>query len=91
MPRRAKKFPEPLTFPVCRVPKEISWDPVAKRSDAFSTAVDNQSSIQVELFLGERPLARDKVPIGSFQLNGIPPAKRGTPQVTAEFSVEEGT
>ena len=59
-----------------------------KRSDAFSTAVDNQSSIQVDLFFGERPFARDNVPIGNFQLNGIPPATRGTPQVTVEFSVD---
>lgn len=59
-----------------------------KRSDTFSTAADNQSAIQVDLFFGERPLARDNVPIGTFQLNGIPPASRGTPQVTVEFSVD---
>src|SRR5260370_31349348 len=59
-----------------------------KRSDTFSTAADNQSSIQVDLFFGERPLTRDNVPIGNFQLNGIPPASRGTPQVMVEFSVD---
>jgi len=59
-----------------------------KRSDVFSTAADNQASIEVNLFIGERPLTRDNVPIGSVVLNGIPPASRGTPQITVEFSVD---
>jgi hypothetical protein len=59
-----------------------------KRSDVFSTVEENQASIQVELLIGERPLTRDNVPLGSFMLHGIPPASRGAPQVTVDFSVD---
>jgi hypothetical protein len=59
-----------------------------KRSDVFSTAADNQPSVLIELFIGERPLTRDNIPIGDFLLNGIPPASRGAPQIAVEFSVD---
>ena len=60
----------------------------AKRSDVFSTAADNQSEILVELLIGERPLKRDNILIGTFTLKGIPPASRGIPQLTVEFAVD---
>jgi len=59
----------------------------AKRSDTFSTAVDEQTSVEVELFLGESPLVRNNVSVGKLKLKGIPPAPRGQPQVKIEFDV----
>lgn len=61
----------------------------AKRSEAFSTAADNQSTVEVRLSLGERPLARDNPRIGTFRLEGIPPSPRGVPQITVEFAIDE--
>lgn len=60
-----------------------------KRSDTFSTAADNQSSVEVSLLLGERPLAQDNLKLGTLKLTGIPPAGRGLPQIKLEFSVDE--
>ena len=60
-----------------------------KRSETFSTAEDNQSSVEVSLSLGERPLTRDNLKLGTFKLSGIPPAGRGLPQIKLEFSVDE--
>lgn len=59
----------------------------AKRSETFSTAADKQISVDVELCMGERPLARNNIQLGRFHLEGIPPASRGQPQIKVEFSV----
>lgn len=59
-----------------------------RRSDVFSTAADNQASIEVELCIGERPLTRDNTALGKFILHGVPPASRGIPQIAVEFSVD---
>lgn len=58
------------------------------RSERFSTAADNQVSVSVDLLLGESPIARNNVAIGKFTLAGIPPAKRGVPQIDVAFSVD---
>lgn len=60
----------------------------AKRSEVFSTAADQQSSVEVKLLLGESPLSRNNVEVGTFHLRGMPTAKRGEPQITVEFSVD---
>jgi hypothetical protein len=60
----------------------------AQASETFSTAADNQNSVEVNLCLGERPSSRDNVPIGKFVLAGIPPAARGIPQITITAIVD---
>ncbi len=60
----------------------------ATRAHTFSTAADNQKSVQIVVFLGERPLARSNLPIGSVLLEGIPLAPRGQPQIRVSFEVD---
>ena len=50
-----------------------------KKSQIFSTAADNQPSVEIHVLQGERPMAADNKTIGRFHLDGIPPAPRGTP------------
>src|SRR5947207_4521551 len=52
-----------------------------KKSEIFTTAADNQTSVEVHVLQGERQMARDNRTIGKFQLTGIPPAPRGVPQI----------
>jgi molecular chaperone DnaK len=61
--------------------------PTAK-SQAFSTAADNQSSVEIVVLQGERPLARDNRILGTFMLDGIPPAPRGLPQIEVTFDID---
>ena len=58
------------------------------RSEVFSTASDNQASVEIELYMGERPLTDGNVPLGRFVLKGIPPGTRGTPKITVEYSID---
>ncbi len=59
-----------------------------KKSEVFSTATDDQSSVEVHVLQGERPLARDNRTLGRFHLVGIPPAPRGIPQIEVTFDVD---
>lgn len=59
-----------------------------KRSETFSTASDNQPSVQLHVLQGERPMARDNRTIGMFNLDGIPPAPRGVPQIEVTFDID---
>jgi molecular chaperone DnaK len=59
-----------------------------KRSQTFSTAEDNQTAVTVRVFQGEREMAADNKLLGQFDLVGIPPAPRGTPQVEVSFDIE---
>jgi molecular chaperone DnaK len=59
-----------------------------KKSDIFSTAGDSQSSVEVHVLQGERPMARDNRTLGRFHLDGIPPAPRGVPQVEVTFDID---
>jgi molecular chaperone DnaK len=59
-----------------------------KRSEVFSTAVDNQPSVEIHVLQGERPMARDNRTIGRFHLDGIPPAQRGVPQIEVTFDID---
>ncbi|HXA28096.1 MAG TPA: molecular chaperone DnaK [Candidatus Angelobacter sp.] len=58
------------------------------RTEVFSTAADDQTSVEVVVLQGERPLARDNRVLGSFRLEGIPPAPRGVPQIEVTFEVD---
>jgi molecular chaperone DnaK len=60
----------------------------AKRSQVFSTAEDNQPAVTVRVFQGERELAADNKLLGQFDLVGIPPAPRGTPQIEVTFDID---
>jgi molecular chaperone DnaK len=59
-----------------------------KKSETFTTAADNQSSVEVHVLQGERPMARDNRTLGRFHLDGIPPAPRGGPQVEVTFDID---
>jgi molecular chaperone DnaK len=59
-----------------------------RKSEVFSTAADNQSSVEVHVLQGERPLARDNRTLGRFQLVGLPPAPRGVPQIEVTFDID---
>ncbi len=60
----------------------------ASKSQVFSTAADNQTSVEIHIVQGERPLASDNRTLGRFILDGIPPAPRGTPQVEVTFDID---
>jgi molecular chaperone DnaK len=60
----------------------------ARKSQIFSTASDNQTSVEVNVLQGERPLAADNKSLGKFNLDGIPPAPRGIPQVEVTFDID---
>jgi molecular chaperone DnaK len=59
-----------------------------KKSRVYSTAADNQSSVEVKVYQGEREMAHDNKLIGSFHLGGIPPAPRGVPQIEVTFDID---
>lgn len=59
-----------------------------KKSQVFSTAADNQPSVEIHVLQGERPMAGDNKTIGRFHLDGIPPAQRGTPQIEVTFDID---
>jgi molecular chaperone DnaK len=60
----------------------------AKKTETFSTAADNQSSVEIHVLQGERPLAKDNRTLGRFHLTGIPPAPRGIPQIEVTFDLD---
>ena len=59
-----------------------------KRSEVFSTAEDNQPSVLIQVYQGEREFARDNKPLGTFELTGIAPAPRGIPQIEVAFDID---
>jgi molecular chaperone DnaK len=60
----------------------------AKKSQIFSTAADSQTSVDIHVLQGERPMAHDNTTLGRFQLVGIPPAPRGVPQIEVTFDID---
>jgi len=58
------------------------------KKNTFSTAADNQTAVTVSVYQGERPMARDNRLLGQFNLEGIPPAPRGTPQIEVKFDID---
>ena len=59
-----------------------------RKSQVFSTAADNQPSVEIHVLQGERPMASDNKTIGRFHLDGIPPAPRGVPQIEVTFDID---
>jgi molecular chaperone DnaK len=59
-----------------------------RKSETFSTAADNQTSVEVHVLQGERPMSKDNRTLGKFHLTGIPPAPRGVPQVEVTFDID---
>src|ERR1700755_2819706 len=59
-----------------------------KKSEVFSTAADNQPSVEIHVLQGERPMAQGNRTIGRFHLDGLPPAPRGVPQVEVTFDID---
>ncbi|HYM93161.1 MAG TPA: molecular chaperone DnaK, partial [Chitinophagaceae bacterium] len=59
-----------------------------KKSETFSTAADNQPGVQIHVMQGERPMAKDNKSLGIFNLDGIPPAPRGLPQIEVTFDID---
>lgn len=59
-----------------------------KKSQIFSTAADNQTAVDIHVLQGERQMAKDNVTLGRFQLDGIPPARRGVPQIEVTFDID---
>jgi molecular chaperone DnaK len=59
-----------------------------KKSEVFSTASDNQPGVQIHVLQGERPMAKDNKSLGVFNLDGIPPAPRGVPQIEVVFDID---
>jgi molecular chaperone DnaK len=59
-----------------------------KKTETFTTAADNQPSVEIHVLQGERPMAKDNKTIGRFHLDGIPPAPRGVPQIEVTFDID---
>lgn len=60
----------------------------SKKSEVFSTAADNQPGVQIHVLQGERPMSKDNKSLGVFNLDGIPPAPRGVPQIEVTFDID---
>ena len=78
-PTTGSPFPS-FTVPFTTIP--------VKKSQVFSTAADNQTAVDINVVQGERQFARDNKSLGQFRLDGIPPARRGVPQIEVTFDID---
>src|SRR3712207_4069912 len=86
-PPRSTLFPYTTLFrSTVLIPRNTTIP--TKKSEVFSTADDNQTTVEIHVLQGEREMARDNRTIGKFQLTGIPPAPRGMPQVEVTFDID---
>ena len=69
-------------------PHRAKHDHPTKKAEVFSTAEDNQTTVEIHVLQGERKMALDNKTIGKFQLTGIPPAPRGMPQIEVTFDID---
>ena len=68
------------------IPKNTTL--LTSKSEVFSTAADGQTSVEINVYQGEREFVRDNKSLGSFRLDGIPPAPRGVPQIEVKFDID---
>jgi molecular chaperone DnaK len=73
---------------VCTKLIEANTTIPTRKSEIFSTAADNQTSVEIHVLQGERPMAKDNRTLGRFILDGIPPAPRGVPQIEVTFDID---
>ena len=66
----------------------VSTPLISRKTEVFSTAADNQTSVEINVLQGERPMAADNKSLGRFHLDGIPPAPRGVPQIEVTFDLD---
>src|SRR3712207_9516005 len=86
-PPRSTLFPYTTLFrSTVLIPRNTTIP--TKKSEVFSTADDNQTTVEIHVLQGEREMARDNRTIGKFQLTGIPPAPRGMPQIEVTSDID---
>ncbi len=73
---------------ICHKLIEANTTIPARKSEEFSTAADNQASVEIHILQGERPMAADNRTLGKFHLDGIPPARRGEPKIEVTFDID---
>ncbi|MFN8393782.1 MAG: molecular chaperone DnaK [Bacteroidia bacterium] len=73
---------------ICHKLIEANTTIPARKSEVFSTAADNQPSVEIHILQGERPMAQDNRTLGKFHLDSIPPAPRGVPQIEVTFDID---
>src|SRR5258705_883856 len=66
----------------------LIWTLPSNKTETFSTAADSQTSVEVHVLQGERPLAAQNRTLGKFHLTGLPPAPRGVPQIEVTFDID---
>ena len=88
VPRFALQITRNIIFSVMSTIISRNTPVPSKKTQIFSTAADNQETVSIQIFEGERPMTKDNHLLGKFDLNGIPPAARGIPQIEVTFEID---